>query len=226
MTAPRTDRLTMAGLAVVAAAAAGTSFTALSGLARSAGWSPDVCPALPVVVDVLAAVSTRAWLSGSAPVEAKRFAKRSALLSVVVSMAGNIGFHLLQAGYLRASVVLVILVAMIPPIGLAAAAHLVAVLRSAEPTEEVSVPAVAPVVMSVPMAAPVTAEASAEPVTVTDTRADTKQTAPRTPRRTDTATAVARLKTKHPDMTAADIAAKVGVTDRTVRRHLTALTAA
>ena len=46
---------------------------------------------------------------------------------------------------------------------------------------------------------------------------------PRTRRRTsrpDTASAVARLRDRHPDMTAADIAARLGITDRTVRRHL------
>jgi hypothetical protein len=47
----------------------------------------------------------------------------------------------------------------------------------------------------------------------------------RTPRRTsrpDTATAIARLRARHPDMPAADIAARLGITDRTVRRHLAA----
>jgi len=45
----------------------------------------------------------------------------------------------------------------------------------------------------------------------------------RTRRRTsrpDTASAVARLRDRHPDMPAADIAARLGITDRTVRRHL------
>jgi predicted ArsR family transcriptional regulator len=31
---------------------------------------------------------------------------------------------------------------------------------------------------------------------------------------------VARLRDRHPDMTAADIAARLGISDRTVRRHL------
>jgi len=51
----------------------------------------------------------------------------------------------------------------------------------------------------------------------------------RTPRRTsrpDTASAVARLRDRHPDMTAADIAARLGITDRTVRRHLASRPAA
>lgn len=48
---------------------------------------------------------------------------------------------------------------------------------------------------------------------------------PRPPRRAgagkpDTATAVARMRARHPDMPATDIARRLGVTDRTVRRHL------
>jgi hypothetical protein len=49
---------------------------------------------------------------------------------------------------------------------------------------------------------------------------------PRTSRRTsrpDTASAVARLRARHPDMSATDIADRLGITDRTVRRHLASL---
>ncbi|SNT30172.1 Protein of unknown function [Asanoa hainanensis] len=38
----------------------------------------------------------------------------------------------------------------------------------------------------------------------------------------DTGTAVRRIRDRHPDMSTADIARRVGVTDRTVRRHLSA----
>jgi len=54
----------------------------------------------------------------------------------------------------------------------------------------------------------------------TDTGPDTRRSRSRTPRRTGTAAAVARLRTRHPDMPTADIAARLGVSDRTVRRHL------
>jgi DNA-binding transcriptional ArsR family regulator len=54
-----------------------------------------------------------------------------------------------------------------------------------------------------------------------DTEADNGRTRRRTPRQ-DTATAVTRLRDRHPDMSAADIAARLGITDRTVRRHLAA----
>ena len=57
----------------------------------------------------------------------------------------------------------------------------------------------------------------------TDTTPDKRKPRERTPRRTshpDTATAVRRMRDRHPDMSAADIAARLGITDRTVRRHL------
>jgi len=58
-----------------------------------------------------------------------------------------------------------------------------------------------------------------------DTAPDTRRTVRRTSR-PDTASAVVRLRDRHPDMSAADIAARLGITDRTVRRHLAARTPA
>jgi hypothetical protein len=75
-----------------------------------------------------------------------------------------------------------------------------------------------------------------EPDTDTDSEADTgtdstpdtapapKRTAPRTRRGLSTAARVAALRDKHPDMSAADIAARLKVSDRTVRRYLSAPT--
>jgi Protein of unknown function (DUF2637)/HTH domain len=59
------------------------------------------------------------------------------------------------------------------------------------------------------------------PDTDTDKPRPRKRTQGRTTR-PDTATAVRRLRARHPDMPAADIAARLGITDRTVRRHLAA----
>lgn len=67
-----------------------------------------------------------------------------------------------------------------------------------------------------------------QPDITADTPPDTEPPAgrtPRKPRNPDTATAVARLRARHPEMTTADIARRIGVTDRTVRRHLNAPTA-
>lgn len=46
----------------------------------------------------------------------------------------------------------------------------------------------------------------------------------RTPRKRDTSKAVARLRARHPDLSSAEIARRLGVTDRTVRRHLSSAT--
>ena len=74
-----------------------------------------------------------------------------------------------------------------------------------------------------------------EPVTVADTTADIKPdaapknakaaTGGRPTRKRDTARAVARLRARHPDLPTREIARRLGVTDRTVRRHLSAATA-
>lgn len=63
------------------------------------------------------------------------------------------------------------------------------------------------------------------PDTTADTTADTAQPPTRKRSRTkSTATAVARMRARHPDMPAREIARRLGVTDRTVRRHLPAAT--
>lgn len=51
-------------------------------------------------------------------------------------------------------------------------------------------------------------------------RGTRKRPARRAAAGTDTATAVARLRARHPDMTQTEIARRLGVSDRTVRRHL------
>jgi predicted ArsR family transcriptional regulator len=56
--------------------------------------------------------------------------------------------------------------------------------------------------------------------TAADIRPAPKRTAARTRRGPSTAARVAALKDKHPDMPVADIAARLKVCDRTVRRHL------
>lgn len=166
----RLDRLTLAGLAVVAAAAAWTSFGALSGLAAMAGWSGDVRFALPVIVDTLAAVCTRAWLGTTTASHARRFARQAALVSVAVSMMGNTLYHLIVSGWLHPSVALVVGVAMVPPVGLATAAHLVAVLRPDSdplPTAEEAAVVEAVAEVRTPVSVPVAPVAAAPPATVT-----------------------------------------------------------
>ncbi|HEV2087375.1 MAG TPA: hypothetical protein VGR21_03575 [Cryptosporangiaceae bacterium] len=61
------------------------------------------------------------------------------------------------------------------------------------------------------------------PVAKPVTRPATERTPARTPRRTskpDTAAAVARLRDRHPDLSVPDMARRLRLSDRTVRRHL------
>ena len=73
------------------------------------------------------------------------------------------------------------------------------------------------------LAASLGADLATLPAPDKDTGPDTRTRRPRTPRRTGTAAAVARLRARHPDMATTDIAARLGVSDRTVRRHLATL---
>ena len=63
------------------------------------------------------------------------------------------------------------------------------------------------------------------PDTVPDITPDPPPDVPKRPaRRRDTGKAVARLRARHPDLPTNEIARRLGVTDRTVRRHLSAAT--
>lgn len=93
----RRDRVTDAGMFLVAAAAAVQSFAGQAGLARMAGFG-DLAWLLPVAVDVFAATMTRVWLYSPATAGTKRYARRNAIGAIVLAIAGNVVFHLEPAG--------------------------------------------------------------------------------------------------------------------------------
>jgi DNA-binding transcriptional ArsR family regulator len=72
---------------------------------------------------------------------------------------------------------------------------------------------------NLPTARPLPADPAPTPAADTG-RAPARRPAPRRPGRTDTGTAVRRLRERHPEMSVAEIARRLAVTDRTVRRHL------
>jgi hypothetical protein len=131
----RTDWTTRVGIAIVAASAIATSFSALDGLARAAGWSSHIGFALPLIVDTLGALGTKVWLSG--PVAVRPLARRVAVLAIICSVSGNIAYHLLAAGLMRSSVWLVVIIGAVPPAALGLVGHLAASLAAApaEPAE-------------------------------------------------------------------------------------------
>lgn len=184
-------------------------------------------PGAAAIIDVLAAVSTRAWLAG--PPAVRALVRRTALASILVSVLGNAAAHLIAAGLIRPGIALVIAVAMAPPLALGVVAHLAASLSAAAPqTAPETTLEVEPASGAVDLGEP--AQTAAAPDTATgpapDVEADSRPDTKRTPRRTATAARVAMLRDKHPDASAAELARRLGVSDRTVRRHLAALAAA
>lgn len=92
-------------------------------------FSINTAVTLPIGVEAYAAYALKAWLSGSrVPRTARRFAKWSAIASLVVGSAGQIAFHLLESrGVTAAPWQITTVVACLPVIVLgmgAALAHL------------------------------------------------------------------------------------------------------
>jgi hypothetical protein len=219
-------------LVLIAAPAAVAVWSGWVGLGTLCGFGivhplPGIVPAfqlntaitLPVGVEAYGAYALGAWLTPAVPAAARRFARRSALGALLLGMAGQVIYHLLAAGHAhRAPWPVVVLVSCLPVITLGFGAGLTHLLRGGHAT-----PAPAGLRARPHPATPPDSPADTPPDTETDTTPGTHPARTRTPRRTrrpDTATAVNRLRARHPDMTAAAIAARLGVSDRTVRRHL------
>jgi hypothetical protein len=181
------------------------------------GFQINTAITLPVGVEAYGAYALGAWLTSGAPDVARRFARRSALGALGLGMAGQVIYHLLAAAHaLRAPWPVVVLVSCLPVLTLGFGAALTHLLRTgtAEPSEAghqmATAPATAPDI-----------SADTAPVTVADT-GPARQRTPRRPSRAGTAAAVARQRARYPDRSAKDIAARLGVSERTVRRHLAA----
>lgn len=124
------DVPTLLGIGVVAIAAAVLSFASLQALAERAGYAPGLAALLPLAIDAQAVVATRAWLApGTAPT-ARRYARRLAWTAVGLSVVGNAGEHAMAAAHATAPWWVVVLIASVPPIALAATAHLGALLST------------------------------------------------------------------------------------------------
>lgn len=124
------DTPMLAGLGVVALAAAVMSFASLQQLGERAGFPPVLAALLPLAIDAKAVVATRAWLSRRTPDRARRYARGLALAAVALSVAGNAGEHAMTAYALATPWWVVVTVSAVPPIALAATAHLAALLAA------------------------------------------------------------------------------------------------
>ena len=133
-------------LLVLAAPAAAEVWTGWVGIAQKTGFGlvsplPGILPSLhldtsitlPIGVEAYAAYALRAWLSREQAVSAqtRRFAKRSAIFSFALGMAGQVAYHLLaQAGAARAPWPVTTLVSCLPVLVLAMGTALAHMLRA------------------------------------------------------------------------------------------------
>jgi len=140
------------GMVVSATSAALTSFDGLRQLALAAGWANEMAWLLPLTVDAFAATATRIWLIRATSSEkAKRVARACAIGAILLSLAGNAAFHLIHAGLLQVTWIIVLGVGAIPPIVLGLVSHL-AVLRSQQDrvTEDGTGTVLSPVLRATP----------------------------------------------------------------------------
>ncbi len=112
---------------VAGIAAAVASWSALYGLALRTGWSHVTAPLFPLTVDAYAVAALRVWLGRSTASPAARLrARRSAVLAIVASMAGNAALHAAAAGVYEITWPVVVAVSAIPPVTLGLVSHLFA----------------------------------------------------------------------------------------------------
>ncbi|WP_203910458.1 DUF2637 domain-containing protein [Rhizocola hellebori] len=117
-------------MTVSAVSAAISSFAGLRELAVVAGWPKPLSFMFPLTIDAFALTATRVWLikaTGSS--KARRFARTNAILAILMSLAGNACWHLIAAGLLRTSWLVVVAVGAVPALVLGLVSHL-AVLRT------------------------------------------------------------------------------------------------
>lgn len=119
-------------LAVVAAAAAVLSFSALRDLAGLCGFAPGLAWLLPIVVDAGAAAGCLIWLGEHH--DGQRFARTFTWVLLAASVTGNAVVHGLTAYHLAPPWWLVVAVSAVAPAVLGAVVHL-AVLASQARTE-------------------------------------------------------------------------------------------
>jgi hypothetical protein len=133
-------------LLVLAVPAAPEVWSGWVGIAQKTGFGqvsplPGIWPSLhldttvtlPVGVEAYAAYALRAWLDTSPAVSdrTRRFARRSAIFSFALGMAGQVAYHLLaQAGAARAPWIITTIVSCLPVLVLAMGTTLAHMLRA------------------------------------------------------------------------------------------------
>lgn len=185
------------------------------------GFQLNTAITLPVGVEAYGAYALGAWVTPGTRPEARRFARWSAIGSLALGMTGQVIYHMLAAAHAhRAPWPVVVLVSCLPVLTLGMGTALTHLLGTAEsPAGGQAAPVSAPAAASQP--APVVAEAPSRAERDTPAPAGPAGRAPRRGTRRDTKAAVARQRVAHPDRSTKDIARRLGVSERTVRRHTT-----
>ncbi|MGN9912108.1 ABC transporter permease [Phytohabitans sp. LJ34] len=95
------------------------------------GVTLDIAITLPIGMETYAAYALWVWLSGRAPRAARRFAKWSAIVSLAIGAAGQVGYHLMAAaGWTSAPWPVTALVACLPVAVLGMGAALAHLMRA------------------------------------------------------------------------------------------------
>jgi hypothetical protein len=125
------------GLTIVCAAAVVASFSSLAGLAEFTGWNPWASWLLPLSLDALGGTACLVWLDRTAPKQARDWAQWMTWVAAGLSIIGNGAGHLTSTGHLQQGLVLVVLVAAVPPAALATTVHLIVLVSPPAKTRPV-----------------------------------------------------------------------------------------
>lgn len=123
--------VTWSGLFTVWLTAAVLSFASLRDLAASCRVSTELAPLLPVVIDVGAAVATRAWLSRRANPDAERFARWLTWTLLALTVALNAAHQGMVANGVTPPWQVAVVVGAIPPVVVGSTVHLAVLLGRA-----------------------------------------------------------------------------------------------
>ena len=167
---------------------------------------------LPIGMETYAAYALHIMLSARVSARARAFARWSAAGSLVLGAGGQVAYHLMSAARItHAPALITAVVACLPVAVLGMGAALAHLVREEAP---------APVPASPPVQASTGNPRQARPARATTTPDTPRPKTGKPSAGADTAARVARLTAKHPDMPTAGIARRLGLSERTVRRHL------
>jgi hypothetical protein len=164
------------GMAIVLAAAAMLSFSALRDLAVHVQISVWLAWALPVSVDAGAAVSCRIWLARRAPEDAGRFARGMTWGLLALTIAGNAASQGMTAEHIVPPWPVAVAVGAVPPLVVGCVIHLMVLVGRAPVMRTVTV-SVEPAAAQPAVVEPAVVTRTSPPVPVTHPQVSLSKTA-------------------------------------------------